>query len=239
MRLFTLLTSWRCTTETVVSTAVQVARARRGTQFDPKFVDGFCAIAPAALSGAADSHDAHDLISGEPGLLGRLSDMEFDAALEGLADFTDLRCASRAGHSRGVADLAGAAARTLRLPAVEVVATRRAGLVHDIGLHGAPVTILDKPGPLSATQWERVRVSSYYTERVLARPAALARIGAIAAFAQRTAAATTGASAVRPYRCRPHPAAACAFRAMTEPRAHRGPLTASQARRRCSARHGR
>ena len=215
-----------------VDGAVRVARARRGTQFDPKLVDAFCAIAPAALSGEADSHNAHELIAGEPGLLGRLADAEFDAALEALADFTDLRCASRAGHSRGVAELAGAAARTLRMPAVDVVATRRAGFVHDIGLHGVPVTILDKPGPLSATEWERVRVSSYYTERVLARPAALARIGAIAAFAHER---TDGSGYHRGVSGPSIPitgrilAAACAFRAMAEPRAHRERLTASQA----------
>jgi HD-GYP domain-containing protein (c-di-GMP phosphodiesterase class II) len=215
-----------------VDSAVEVARARRGTQFDPKLVDAFCAIAPAALSREADSLDAHQLIAGEPGLLARLGEAEFDHALEALADFTDLRCASRAGHSRGVAELADAAARALRLAADEAVATRRAGLVHDIGLHGVPVTILDKTGPLSATEWERVRVSSYYTERVLSRPAALARIGAIAAFAhERTDGSgyhrgVNGPAIPMPGRIL---AAACAFRAMTEPRAHRAALTASQA----------
>ena len=37
---------------------------------------------------------------------------------------------------------------------------RRAGLLHDIGLHGVPETILDQPGPLSATDWERVRLAN-------------------------------------------------------------------------------
>ena len=36
---------------------------------------------------------------------------------------------------------------------------------------------------LSASEQERLRASSYYTERVLARPPGLARIGAIAALA--------------------------------------------------------
>lgn len=215
-----------------VDSAVKVARARRGTQFDPVLADAFCEIAPAVLSDRTASPDAHELIAGEPGLLRRLTDAEFDQALEALADFTDLRSASRAGHSRGVADLAGAAARTLRLPSVEIVTTRRAGLVHDIGLHGVPVTILDKPGPLSATEWERIRVSSYYTQRVLARPAALARIGAVAAFAhERTDGSgyhrgISGPAIPMPGRIL---AAACSFRAMNEPRAHRAALTVSQA----------
>ena len=52
--------------------------------------------------------------------------------------------------------------------------------MHDLGLHGIPATILDKPGPLTAAERERLRMHPYYTERMLARPAALARIGAIA-----------------------------------------------------------
>src|SRR5205085_12404947 len=118
-----------------------------------------------------------------PRLRRRLSEAELDAALGALADFTDLRSAHRAGHSQGVADLAAEAARVMGLPAAEVDVVRRAGAVHDIGLHGVPATILDKPGALSRTEWERVRLSSYYTERVLARPAGLARIGAVAALA--------------------------------------------------------
>jgi HD-GYP domain-containing protein (c-di-GMP phosphodiesterase class II) len=215
-----------------VDGAVQAARARRGTQFDPRLVDTFCATAAAVLAGDPAAADAHELIAAEPGLAGGLSDAQFDQALEALADFTDLRSASRAGHSRGVAELAGSAAGTLRLPADDVVATRRAGLMHDIGLHGVPVTVLDKPGPLSPTEWERVRLSSYYTERVLARPAALARIGTIAAFAhERTDGsgyhrAVSGPAMPMPGRIL---AAACAFRAMTEPRAYRGAMTARQA----------
>lgn len=215
-----------------VEQAVQVARARRGTQFDPTLVDAFCRIAPAALSETALSPDAHELITAEPRLQDSLSDEELGEDLEALADFTDLRCVSRAGHSRGVADLAEAAATMLRLSVDEVVATRRAGLVHDIGLHGVPVTILDKPAPLSGTEWERVRLSSYYTQRVLARPAALARIGAIAAFAHERMDGSgyhrgaSGPAIPMPGRVL---AAACAFRAMIEPRAHRDALTVSQA----------
>ena len=44
-----------------------------------------------------------------------------------------------------------------------------------------PNTIWDKPGPLTDAEWERVRLHPYYAERMLARPEALARLGAIAA----------------------------------------------------------
>ncbi|GHH40193.1 HD domain-containing phosphohydrolase [Lentzea cavernae] len=207
-----------------VEGALEVARARRGRQFAPDVVDAFVAHAPDVLTNAGI----------DPLTAPRrpLTEGELDTALEALADFTDLRCASRAGHSRGVADLAGAAARSMGLPAADVVATRRAGLLHDIGLHGVPVTVLDQPGPLSATDWERVRLSSYYTERVLARPAALAKPGAIAAMAHERMDGSgyhrglSGASVPMTGRVL---AAACAYRAMLEPRAHRAALTDKQA----------
>ncbi|MGW3964245.1 HD domain-containing phosphohydrolase [Amycolatopsis sp. NPDC005003] len=204
--------------------ALAVAQARRGRQFAPDVVDAFLAHAPDVLS-AAES----DLLAADRRLL---TEGELDTALEALADFTDLRCTSRAGHSRGVAELAGAAARAMGLPVGDVVASRRAGLLHDVGLHGVPVTMLDQPGPLSATDWERIRLSSYYTERVLARPAALARPGAIAAAVHERMDGSgyhrglAGAAVPMTGRLL---AAACMYRAMLEPRAHRDALTDKQA----------
>ncbi|WP_211294322.1 HD domain-containing phosphohydrolase [Lentzea kentuckyensis] len=205
-----------------IDAAVEVAKARRGSQFAPDVVDAFVAHAAEVLSETEI----------EPPRRRPLTEGELDTALEALADFTDLRCASRAGHSRGVAELAGAAARSMGLPVGDVIATRRAGLLHDIGLHGVPVTVLDQPGALSATDWERVRLSSYYTERVLARPAALARLGAIAATAHERMDGSgyhrglSGAAVPMTGRLL---AAACAYRAMLEPRAHRTALTDKQA----------
>ena len=49
-----------------------------------------------------------------------------------------------------------------------VRALRRAGLVHDFGRLGVSNTIWDKPGPLGAGEWERVRLHPYLTERMLA-----------------------------------------------------------------------
>jgi HD-GYP domain-containing protein (c-di-GMP phosphodiesterase class II) len=207
-----------------VAAAVHVARARSGRQFDPALVDAFCSIAGEVLPTDDEEHDAHQLFSAEPGLAGPLSDDDLDAALVALADFTDLRCPSRAGHSRGVADLSAEAARQLRLRADEVKTLYRAGLVHDVGLHGVSATILDKPTALTATEQERMRAASYYTERVLARPAVLGKIGAVAALAHERADGSgyhrgIGGAAV-PMTGRIL-AAACAYRAMLEPRAHR------------------
>jgi HD-GYP domain-containing protein (c-di-GMP phosphodiesterase class II) len=64
------------------------------------------------------------LMDAEPGLRRQLSERELDSALEAVADFTDLRSPSRAGHSRGVAHLAVTAAGLCGLPEREIVTVR-------------------------------------------------------------------------------------------------------------------
>jgi HD-GYP domain-containing protein (c-di-GMP phosphodiesterase class II) len=215
-----------------VDATVEVARARRGKQFDPAVVDAFCRAAGEVLADLESVTDWNALIDGEPYLQQRLTGEELDAALEAIADFTDLRSPSRAGHSRAVAGLAARAAALCGLPGNEVTTLRRAGLVHDLGMHGLPATILDKPGPLTATESERMRMHAYYTERMLARPPALARIGAVASLANErlddsgyhrglSGAAISAAGRIL--------AAADAFQAMSEPRPYRPALSAKAA----------
>lgn len=212
--------------------AVAVARKRRGTHFDPALVDAFCGVARTVLDDDGAAGDWHPLIAGEPALQRRLSERELDGALEAVADFTDLRSVSRAGHSRGVAELAALAAAHCGLPDAEAVTLRRAGLLHDIGLHGISATILDNPGPLSAAQWERMRMHTYYAERMLSRPPMLARLGAVASLAHERC---DGSGYHRGLSGPAIPvtgrllAAACAYRAMTEPRAHRPAMEPKQA----------
>ena len=215
-----------------VDAAVEVAQRRRGRQFDPAVVDAFCAAAADVLDDLEIASDWTALIDEEPGLQRRLTEGELDAALEAVADFTDLRSPSRAGHSRAVGALAARAAELCGLPKAEVATLRRAALVHDLGLHGVPATILDKPGPLTASEFERLRMHAYYTERMLAKPPALARIGAVAALTNErldgsgyhrglAGAAIPAAGRIL--------AAADAFQAMTEPRPYRPALTAKAA----------
>jgi HD-GYP domain-containing protein (c-di-GMP phosphodiesterase class II) len=215
-----------------VTTAVEVARARRGTKFDPAIVDSFCAAAPEVLTGLTEEPDVYDLIAADPLLRDPLSGGRLDDALEALADFTDLRSTFRVGHSRGVARLAGLAAEVAGLRTTDVEAVRRAGLLHDVGLHGVPASILDKPGPLTATESERMRAHSYYTERVLARPPALAHLAAIAGLTHERLDGSgyhrrlTGSALPATARIL---ATADAFHAMTEPRPYRPALSAREA----------
>ena len=215
-----------------VAAAVEVARARSGGHFDPAVVEAFCAAAPELLDDGGRAPDCWEMIAADPALQHRLTYAELDHALEALADFTDLRSPCRAGHSRRVAELAAAAAAIAGLGEAEIDTVRRAGWLHDVGLHGVPATILDNPGPLTATESERLRMHPYYTERVLSRPTALARIGAIAALTHERLDGSgyhrglSGPAIPAPARIL---AAADVFCTMTEPRAHRPAQSPKQA----------
>jgi HD-GYP domain-containing protein (c-di-GMP phosphodiesterase class II) len=221
-----------------IDAALDLVRGRRGTQLDPLLVDAFCAEATEVLDGIDAVADWNALIEQEPRLQRRLTPGELDTALEAVADYTDLRSPSRAGHSRAVADLSARAAEHSGLPQSDVTNVRRAGLVHDVGMHGIPATILDKPGPLTAVESERVRLHAYYTERMLARPSALSHIGAIASKVNERLDGSgyhrglPGAAIPAPARIL---AAADVFQAMTEPRPYRPPLTTKEATSELSA----
>src|SRR3954447_5560263 len=215
-----------------VDAAVAVARERRGTQFDPALVDVFCADAPQVLEGIHDVIAWPAVIDAEPALEIVLSDEALESALEAIADFTDLKSPWTIGHSRGVADLAHAAAASYGLSDDDARLVRRAALVHDLGRLGVSNAIWDKRGALTAAEVERVRMHPYLTERMLASSAALAPLGAIAVQHHERLdgsgypARLTGDAMTPPGRLL---AAADAYQAMTQPRPHRDALAADEA----------
>jgi HD-GYP domain-containing protein (c-di-GMP phosphodiesterase class II) len=215
-----------------VDAAIAVARERAGGQFDPRLVEAFTDCARELLDGldAESSWDA--VIAAEPGLAKALAGDELDAALEAVADFGDLKSPWFTGHSRGVARLAAGAAQTAGLPDDAIIELRRAALVHDLGRTGVPNTIWDKPGPLTDAERERVRLHPYYTERMLARPEALARLGAIAACHHERLDGSGYHRSLPGSALSPEArilAAADVYHAMTEPRPHRAALGAREA----------
>lgn len=160
--------------------AVSEARRRRGTHLQPDLVDAFAPLAQD-IFGRLDGVSSWDeIIAAEPALRATISEAELDMALEVMADFADLKSPWLLGHSRGVADLVEAAAGAAGHSAADVRLARRAGLVHDLGRTGVPNTVWDKPGPLNRAETERVRLHSYYTQRMLQHPRVLAEVGAVA-----------------------------------------------------------
>ena len=163
-----------------VQAAVAIARERKGAAYAPDVVECFCQHAPQLMTGLDREPTWEAVLALEPGKQTFLSDEQFDAACRAIADFVDIKSPFLLGHSAGVGDLAAKAGRRAGLPPDDVIALRRAGLLHDLGRTGVSAGIWEKPGPLSEREWEQVRMHPYHTERVLARPAALARLGTLA-----------------------------------------------------------
>jgi HD-GYP domain-containing protein (c-di-GMP phosphodiesterase class II) len=158
--------------------ALAKLKARRGGAYDPRVVDRFLRNA-LELIGGIDAVSWEAVLALEPKPHTVLSEAEFDAACVAIADFADLKSPYTPGHSRAVSAVAGDAARRCGLPETDVVDVARAGLLHDLGQVAVSTRILIKPGSLGDAEREQVRLHPYYGERVLSRPKALAKLGAI------------------------------------------------------------
>ena len=212
--------------------AVSLVQRRAGAQFDPALAATFCQHAEAILDGLTASETWDAVIGAEPALGVYLSPTEFDEALLAIADFVDLKSPYTLGHGRAVSELAGAAGAKVGLGGLELIALRRAGVVHGWGRLGVSNAIWDKRGTLGAGEWERVRMHPYFTERMLCQSAVLAPLGAIAV-ALRERLDGSGyprrlAGAAIPLLARVL-GAADAYQSMCEPRPHRDVLRPERA----------
>jgi HD-GYP domain-containing protein (c-di-GMP phosphodiesterase class II) len=150
---------------------------RAGQAFDPAVVAAVVDD-PVGLLEVDHAVPVWDqVLDAEPGVPLRLVAAEVDEALTGMADFADLVSPHLAGHSRGVAELARAAAECCGMSATEVLAVRRAGLVHDLGRVAVHAGVWAQAGPLSQDHWEQVRLHAYHSERVLSRSPYLSTLG--------------------------------------------------------------
>jgi HD-GYP domain-containing protein (c-di-GMP phosphodiesterase class II) len=163
-----------------LDSAIALGRDRRGSAYDPKIADVFRDRAAALFLGIDDEPSWDVVLDLEPAPRVRLTDERLGRACEAIADFADLKSPYTISHSTGVANLAAEAARRSGLPAPDIELIRRAGLVHDVGRVGVSSGIWGKVAPLSDRDWEKIRLHPYYTERILSRPAAFARLGALA-----------------------------------------------------------
>jgi HD-GYP domain-containing protein (c-di-GMP phosphodiesterase class II)/DNA-binding CsgD family transcriptional regulator len=169
--------------------ALRVARARRGTAFDPLLVEAFLALSQDRAFWEAFEEDRvwETVLSMEP-----LSPYRFlpaeqlaDVAMA-FADFADLKSFYAAGHSRRVGDLAARIACRM-LGESEAETVRLAGLTHDLGLVAVPSFVLHKSQEdLTAAEREQLRLHPYHAERILARiPAFRAVIPLVGAHQER------------------------------------------------------
>lgn len=214
-----------------VDEALDVVRSRSGTHFDPEIVAAL-QTDPETLFEGVDEDTVDEVLEAEPIERAPLTDDELDQALGAIGDFCDLRCPYFAGHARGTADLAAAAAELMQLSSNDVTLVRRAAQVHDVGRFGVSGSVWDKPGPLGAADRERMRMHVYYVERIFQRPEPLRRVGLLAATHHermdgsgyhRGAAGTMLSPTARVL------AAADAYHAMTQTRPYRSAMTEADA----------
>ncbi|MDT5012181.1 MAG: hypothetical protein QOH57_3798 [Mycobacterium sp.] len=219
--------------------AVAMVRSRRGGQFDPAVVDAFVGDAERIFAVPATGDVWATALQHAPDRHATLDEAGLDGLLEALGDFVDLKCPFTLGHSRGTAQLAADAAVALGLDAEAVTSTRRAGHIHDVGRIGVTNQIWSKPGGLTTSEFERVRLHPYLTERILQRVPGLSQVTAIAANHHEC---LDGSGYPRGLSARqltiPDRLVACAvsYQSALEPRPYRDPLSAVSAARRLQAR---
>ncbi len=152
-----------------------------GAILDPHLVEAALPALPSILDGL-EPDCWEPVVTGEPARP-PLTGPAYDAALDALGDFADLKSPWFTGHSHAVSELAEAAAWRLRMAETDVTLIRRAALVHSLGRTGVPNTIWDKPGSLSVAERERMQLYPYLTDRIL-RHGSLAHLADIASQVQ-------------------------------------------------------
>jgi HD-GYP domain-containing protein (c-di-GMP phosphodiesterase class II) len=155
-----------------VDAALDMALDRRGRWFDPELVD-MCA------GWRSDAAWWNELVTADPMLLVRdvepaegiriLNAARLDRVAVAFADIIDAKSPFTYRHSTGVAHWAVAIAGAMGCPAGTQQTLHWAGLLHDIGKLGVSNRVLDKPGRLTAAEFEQVRRHPLYTWEILQR----------------------------------------------------------------------
>ncbi len=211
--------------------AADVLARRRGHAYDPAVVDVLIGSGARWLAGVGEDPVAA-VLHAEPAPVLTIAADRLDEALRAVGHFADLKSPFLRGHSAGVAGLVVAAGAVAGLSDGAVTSLGRAALVHDVGRVGVPSGIWDRAGLLNAEQWERVRLHSYLTERVLHRSPLLAPFTDLASGHHERADGSgyhRGVSGAQLHLGARLLAAADAYHAMTEARPHRPALSPTTA----------
>jgi len=92
----------------------------------------------------------------------------YERTIEGWSRALDLRDHETEGHTQRVTEMTLRLAAELGVAEDEMVHIRRGTLLHDIGKVGIPDHILLKPGPLTAAEWETMRLHPRFAYEMLA-----------------------------------------------------------------------
>jgi HD-GYP domain-containing protein (c-di-GMP phosphodiesterase class II) len=207
-------------------------RRRSGGILDPSIVETLIAHADELLAETRGGDPRERLLEVEPDPVMEIDASELNRVAAAFGDLADLKTPWTHGHSGGVAKLAGAAARSLRLDAQTLSRLELSARLQDLGRIAVSNVIWEKPGPLTFAEWEQARMHSYHSERILATSDALAPLARAAGMHHER---LDGSGYYRGCRARELSpavrilAAADAFHAMTQERPHRPALGTERA----------
>ncbi|MBI5033986.1 MAG: GAF domain-containing protein [Chloroflexi bacterium] len=94
--------------------------------------------------------------------------LAYDSTIESWARTLDLRVEAMEGHTERMINLTLRLGQAVGIAENELIWLRRGVLLHDIGKLSIPDTILVKPGPLTAYEWQVIRKHPQYAYDLLA-----------------------------------------------------------------------
>ena len=217
--------------------AVAGLRARAGTVLDPAVVDVIAGDPEGLVSDAVRGEPRDRILEEEPTPVIDRDPGDLVSLAAAFGDVGDLKAPFLHGHSAAVAALATAAGERAasRGPPSPGCRSPPTCTTSD-GWRVQPG--LGKPGPLTRSEWERVRLHAYHSERILATSQQLEEVAPIAGMHHERVDASGYHRGSAPR----HPGGGAAPRrrrrdaAMTEARPHRDALTPEAGRGRASPR---
>jgi HD-GYP domain-containing protein (c-di-GMP phosphodiesterase class II) len=148
-------------------------REQSGRVLDPDIVSVFLAYEDEIL-GEVHGRDLLDaVLEAEPAPVRTIPVPELVAVAAAIGHVADLKSTFTLGHSSGVAVRAVAGARSMGLDEETVAGLEVAALLHDVGRVGISNAVWQRPGPLTQSDWEQVRLHAYHSERILMRAGGL------------------------------------------------------------------
>jgi HD-GYP domain-containing protein (c-di-GMP phosphodiesterase class II) len=166
------------------SRALDVARERRGRWFDPELVGtlGAWAEDPDWWAGLYTGDALARLASEEPGeRVVRVDADGVDRVAEAFASVVDAKTPFTAAHSTRMASIARGIANEMGLGDAAGRDLYRAGLLHDIGKLGVSNLILEKNGPLTPEERNRVERHPVLTLTIVGQVAVFSGIARMSA----------------------------------------------------------
>jgi putative nucleotidyltransferase with HDIG domain len=164
--------------------AVEAASRRSGRWFNPDLVKVARSLSQTGVlwNGLQDENLLAKILELEPENRQLTADDEtIDNICLAFADVIDAKSPFTYRHSNGVADAALEIATCFGMNEEGKKQLKRAALLHDIGKLSVSNAILEKPGKLTADEFQVVRNHPYYTYEILRRVPAFEEIGEDAA----------------------------------------------------------